>query len=256
MANRAGLEQRLDGMQSTLRTLLMVVQSMAGSQGGDFADPSPARSQWQLLPSPNGVDLQQAYQTVMVLWHANFDLGRGLADLIETRRTYSAMTVARTLAESAARSWDLIEEGVEPPRRIERMFNERLFAGYENERLLEGMLVDLANTAGDVLEAAEPLIRERIASERKQREDLLARAVRYGLTASKSRNGAPAVGAGRPTSMALLARMLGDQVPAASFFRMNSAVAHTALHGQARMISMSQRPDKALTSLPVAMHPD
>src|SRR5215471_1483123 len=56
------LDQRLGAMHDTLRNLLIVIRSVANSQGADFADPSPARSDWQAAPASMRSDVQQAYQ--------------------------------------------------------------------------------------------------------------------------------------------------------------------------------------------------
>ena len=246
-------------MHDTLRNLLIVITSVADSQHGDFADPSPARSDWQAAPPPMQSDLQQAYQTGMVLWHAIIDHGHGLADLIDQRRTYAAMTIARSLAETAARSWNFLEQGVPPHARVERLLNDRLHAAHENELLLRGLLPDGAqpSNVNAVSRAKEPVIQKRLDAERATRAALLDAARSYQVAPIKEpRRGAPYVGTGRPTSMDLLNRLLAHGPQANSFYRMNSAIAHAALHGQVRMMYMTQRPDGAHTSKPVPMHPD
>lgn len=246
-------------MHDTLRQLLIVIRSVADSQHGDFADPSPARSDWLAAPALLRSDLQQAYQTGMVLWHSVIDHGHGLADLIDGRRTYAAMTVARAFAEAAARSWNFMERNASPHSRVERLLNDRLHAAHENELLLRGLLPDGAQTpdVSAVARAKEPVIQLRIEAERKTRADLLETARRYQITPIKEpRRGAPYVGTGRPTSMDLLNSLLAHGPQANSFYRLNSAVAHAALHGHVRMMYLTDRPDGTQASKPVPMHPD
>lgn len=130
-----------------------------------------------------GSDIRQAYETGLVLWHAIIDHGHGLADLIDQRRTYAVMTVARALAEAAARSWNFLEEGVPPHDRVERMLNERLYASHENELLLRGLLPQAAQTpnVSAVARAKEPVIRKRLEPEQINRQHLLDSARRYRI---------------------------------------------------------------------------
>jgi len=252
---------QLREMRETLDKVLLVIRSTADEFKGDFADPSPARTDWMSCAPKLAVDLEQAYRTAMVLWHSIEDHGHGLSELIEARRTYSSMTLARSLGEGAARSWYMLEEvGVDPIERVRRLINERLYACHENEALYIGLLPSLKNApeVAVVAKAKESVIRDRIASVRADRQSLLDAARGYELFPIKNTKGkVPYVGGGpRPGAMPLIGRVLDSASQGASFFRVNSSIAHFSLHGQVRMINFSRSEDGNDLSRARPMNPD
>ena len=139
------------------------------------------------------------------------------------------------------------------------MLNERLYAAHENELLFQGLLPRKAHTsaATNMAHAKESVTLSRIAAERATRTAILDTARRHLINPVSDRRGkAGSVGRGRSSSMDILNRMFDDAPHASSFFRINSAVAHSSLHGQVRMLQMAERDDGTFTSRPVPMHPD
>jgi hypothetical protein len=255
-------DERLAAMHDTLRHLLDVIRVVADDFSGDFAPESPARSEWEQTPGVLGHDLQEAFRTSMVLWHTINDHGNALCDLIVTRRTYAAVTVARSLAEAAGRSWYLLSESVEPLERVRRLINDRLYAGFENEQLLIGTLPASHDPEPihTVAQRAEPVLRQLVAKEQVTRSNLLDKARGYDLRPIKegdvSRRRTPYVGTSRPATTAVLGQMFGADAQPASFYRFNSAVAHASLHAQPRMLSLTQGIDGTTLSAVLAMNPD
>jgi hypothetical protein len=190
----------LAAMRATLDTFLLAVDWMANEWGGDFADPSPARTMWTSCAERYAGDLEDAYRMAMDRWHGVRDLARGFVVMIDHELPFSTIAASRSLADNAARAWYLVEDGIEPIERVRRLINDRLHASWNDSPVHAG-----------------PAVR-----------DLLDRGARYGLTlggaASASRP--PVLGAPRPSSAAVIALALGSPLRVATFHRLTSAVVH------------------------------
>lgn len=232
----------LDEMRSTLDRILFVIRSAQDGWHGDYADVSPARSDWTSCVEPYAFDLEETYHTGMVQWHAIQDLTRGLLGSIDLRLPFSAVSAARSVAENAARSWYLLEADITALERVRRCLNDRLYANFEDERLLRGLLVreDMPPEILAVADQAEPVIATRLDYLRRVRENLVASAKRYGLTATNTNRDdkLSVVGTPRPSDQKVIGLAIGQPTQAATLHRVCSAVTHRSLHGMTRMFEI------------------
>jgi hypothetical protein len=204
----------LGEMRSSLDRLLLVVRSMQDTWRGDYATPSSARAEWTSCTEPFAFDLEETYYTAMVQWHAIQDLTRGLVGTIDLTAPFCSISVARSLAENAARSWYLLEAGITPLERVRRCFNDRLYANFEDERLLRGLLArdDMAPELLAVAQQAEPVVLARLDHVRQVRNGLVTSAQRYGFqpTNTTRADKLSIVGEGRPSDQKVIGLATGQ----------------------------------------------
>lgn len=117
---------QLMSMRATLDAFLLAVDWAADEWGGDYADPSPARTEWSASPEPWAGDLEDTYRTALARWYAVQDLARGFVAMIDHELPFSTVAASRALAGNAARTWYLVQEGIEPLERVRRLVDERL----------------------------------------------------------------------------------------------------------------------------------
>jgi hypothetical protein len=202
-----------------IRDLIRALDHASAAGSSEFQIDSPAQRNWQAneLPGHWGPQLlQDAYCTgLMFSWYVR-DHAAALADAIEHGRSFAFMTLARGLAESAARCWYLLEPNIEPLERVRRLVNDILTAAFEEESMWKG-------TSGSVDDDSQ-LVRDRVRMEAHKRGMPYVEQQR-GSKFTPARIGEP-----RPSSRALLDQITHQPKVAALFYRTTSGVIHSGLH--------------------------
>ena len=232
------IESSLDGLSASIRDLIDACERTGRRHDWRFEPTGAASREWAIheMPGPFGTQpLEDAYRTGSLLWYAVADSGRGLADVLSSRRPLAMLSMARATAEASARCWYLLEHGPSPEERVRRMVNDRLHALDEDGRL--------AVSAG-----AEDTEWQQSAT-----DALLDGANELGLEVHKAaRYSAAYVGSTpRPSTMRILADLTKHTQFAALFYRWTSAVAHAALHGIAKELEIESIEDQTRTRLRV-----
>src|SRR5436190_24379761 len=97
----------------SLRDLVGCVRQCGDRENWAFHAVGPAALDWAAHELPNERDpqpLEDAYRTGGLYWNLVSDLALSLADLLESKRRIGALVASRSLAESAARMWYLLED--------------------------------------------------------------------------------------------------------------------------------------------------
>jgi hypothetical protein len=246
-------DELLTAMASTLDRFVMTVRSIADAAHGDFGRQSPGRAQWEALPDVSKRQtLDDAYHTGLIIWPTVEDHARGLVGSVERRLPHSAVTLARGLAESAARCWYLIEPAAEPGERIRRMLNDRLYANFEHRVMIASNL-DIREGEAEIMRSTvdkyRPSIDARVSELETVRDDMAKEAKLWHLEVTPEKFNkyrAPYVGTPRPTAQSLIGQVLQAEAYGAGFHRSSSAVAHASLHGITLMLEPRIRTNRVM----------
>jgi hypothetical protein len=251
---------RLEAMRQTLVEVLNSISAASSAADNTYADPSPGRTLTISADSELAADIRGGLDLAVRRWASILDHARTLADAIDEQRMQSSITLARTVAEAASRSWWNLAEGFSSVEVVRRSFNDVLNDGYENWRIYTGMMdsEDMEEHEKREAETFEPILRTRLSEIAEQRANILTRAARYGIAPIPYRDESqrPHVGKARPSTMNLLGRVLESPSQGASFFQITSAVLHNGSHAMPRMFETGMDEDGTSILSPRPMNPD
>ena len=209
-------------LADAIEAIVNAVTNTAEASGWDFIPDSPAVTDWSLneLPGEWGpYPLQDSYRTGLLLWWYQSDAALALVDAIRMDRPFAYVSLARALAEASARSWYLLELGIDATERIRRLMNDRLFAMYERHTMWhdEDFMAQLLERDAAIVDA--------IAQESQ------TRCLHYVAEKRGPRVYVPArIGEARPKSKYLISMAIKDDRAAAVFYRASSGLMHAALY--------------------------
>lgn len=159
---------------------------------------------------------------------------RGLADAVGLARPYGAMTLARTMAESAGRAWYLLDREADERERVRRHVNDEIFSFREAARLFEDGLPGAAASRRNFEDAAEQLLSDGgihgFTRKRTRAGEYLVDEERPELWADDAR---PSIRRllERAMTSELVERQIDEAAAITFFYRVASAVSHAAEHG-------------------------
>jgi hypothetical protein len=223
----SGLSHPLDGLAASILDFTDTVERVGSQSGWNFLTDGPATQEWQSEPLAGewgAQPLQDAYKTGSVLWPVVFDHARALAMLLTApASTFALLTTARGLAEASSRAWLYLEPEVEPSERVRRLMNDRLYAMFEERKLLRTVAGSDTSWAIEV------------------RDAIHRTGESFGWESHKETRLASGFAPGRPNNTEALTLVLHDRPALAPlFYRMTSAVAHSSLHGITKLLEFSE----------------